>query len=71
VQDPRSLFLTLYVPCASTFAVMLKTIGRREARFSVTLSVGAALPVSGLVRFALKGPRSLVARLGYFARELR
>jgi hypothetical protein len=50
---------------------MLKTIGRREARFSVTLSVGAALPVSGLVRFALKGPRSLVARLGYFARELR
>lgn len=50
---------------------MLKTIGRREARFSVTLWVGAALLASGLVRFALEGLRTLVARFGYFARELR
>ena len=55
------LFLTFYVPCVSTFAVMLKTIGRREALFSVTLSVGAALLVSGLVRFALEGLHYLVA----------
>jgi ferrous iron transport protein B len=49
------LFLTFYVPCVSTFAVMLKTIGRREALVSVSLSVGAALLVGGLVRFALEG----------------
>jgi ferrous iron transport protein B len=55
------LFLTFYVPCVSTFAVMLKTIGRREALVSVSLSVGAALLVSGLARFALEGLRSLVA----------
>jgi ferrous iron transport protein B len=55
------LFLTFYVPCISTFAVMLRTIGRREALVSVSLSVGAALLVSGLVRFALEGLRSLVA----------
>lgn len=51
------LFLTFYVPCISTFAVMLKTIGRREAFYSVTLSVGVALFVSGLVRFALEAGR--------------
>jgi ferrous iron transport protein B len=49
------LFLTFYVPCVSTFAVMLKTIGRRDALFSVSLSVGAALAVSGVVRFFLEG----------------
>jgi ferrous iron transport protein B len=47
------LFLTFYVPCISTFAVMVKTIGRREALFSVALSVSVALFVSGLVRFVL------------------
>ena len=51
------LFLTFYVPCISTFAVMLKTIGRKEALFSVMLSVGVALLVSGLVRFLLEGIR--------------
>jgi hypothetical protein len=40
---------------------MLKTIGRREALFSVSLSVGAALLVSGLARFALEGLHYLVA----------
>jgi ferrous iron transport protein B len=55
------LFLTFYVPCVSTFAVMLKTIGRREALVSVSLSVGAALLVSGVVRLGLEGLRSLVA----------
>ena len=54
------LFLTFYVPCISTFAVMLKTIGRREALFSVALSVGVALLVSGFARFGLEGARYLL-----------
>ena len=49
------LFLTFYIPCVSTFAVMLKTIGRRDALFSVALSVGTALLVSGLLRMVLRG----------------
>ena len=53
------LFVTFYVPCLSTFAVMLKTIGRREALFSVALSVGVALLVSGSVRFMLEGMQYL------------
>ena len=48
------LFLTFYVPCISTFAAMLRTIGRREALFSVSLSVGAAVLIAGLARFALE-----------------
>jgi len=48
------IFLTFYVPCVSTFAVMMKTIGRKEALFSVGLSVTAALLVSGLVRWPLE-----------------
>jgi len=55
------LFLTFYVPCISTFAVMLKTIGRREAAFSVSLSVGVALLVSGVARFSLEAARHLLA----------
>lgn len=49
------IFLTFYIPCVSTFAVMLKTIGRKEAFFSVFLSVGVALLVSGIVRVLLEG----------------
>jgi len=55
------VFLTFYVPCISTFAVMLGKIGRREALASVALSVGVALAVSGVVRFALEGTRWLGA----------
>ncbi|MBI2959472.1 MAG: ferrous iron transporter B [Betaproteobacteria bacterium] len=51
------LFLTFYIPCISTFAVMLKTVGRREALVSVSLSVGVALLVSGVVRLLLTGAR--------------
>jgi ferrous iron transport protein B len=51
------LFLTFYIPCISTFAVMLKTIGRKEALVSVSLSVGVALLVSGTVRLLLEGVR--------------
>jgi ferrous iron transport protein B len=48
------LFLTFYIPCVSTFAVMLKTIGRKQALFSVSVSVGVALLVSGVVRLLLE-----------------
>jgi ferrous iron transport protein B len=48
------VFLTFYIPCVATFAVMLKTIGRREALISVSLSVGVALLVSGVVRLLLE-----------------
>jgi ferrous iron transport protein B len=54
------IFLTFYIPCISTFAVMLRTMGRREALFSVGLSVGMALLVAGAVRFALATVRLLV-----------
>lgn len=49
------IFLTFYVPCLSTFAVMLKSIGRREALFSVGLSVAVALGVAALGRLAMIG----------------
>jgi hypothetical protein len=40
---------------------MLKTVGRREALYSVSLSVAAALVLSGLARFALEGTRLLLS----------
>jgi ferrous iron transport protein B len=55
------LFLTFYVPCISTFAVMLKSVGGRTAAVSVLLSVGVALAVSGAARFGLLGLRWLAA----------
>jgi len=54
------LFLTFYIPCVSTFAVMLRTIGRKQALFSVSLSVTVALLVSGFVRLLLEGIRIFV-----------
>jgi len=48
------VFLTFYVPCVSTFAMMLKLLGRREALFSVALSVGTALFVALAVRLPLE-----------------
>ena len=47
------VFLTLYVPCLSTFAVMAKSLGTRQATYSVGLSVGVALAVSGAARLVL------------------
>ena len=55
------IFLTFYVPCVSTFAVMLRTIGRREAFYSVAMSVGVALLVSGVIRLLLEGVRLATA----------
>ncbi len=51
------IFMTFYIPCISTFAVMLRTIGRKQALFSISLSVGVALLVSGVVRLVLEGVR--------------
>jgi ferrous iron transport protein B len=48
------VFLTFYVPCVSTFAMMLKLLGRREAFFSVVLSVAAALAIALAVRLPLE-----------------
>lgn len=48
------VFLTFYVPCVSTFAMMLKLLGRREAAFSVTLSVGVALVIAAAVRWPME-----------------
>ena len=53
------LFLTLYVPCVSTFAVMLKTIGTRQALYAVGLSIGVALAVSGAARLTLESVAAL------------
>ncbi|HSN40495.1 MAG TPA: nucleoside recognition domain-containing protein, partial [Burkholderiales bacterium] len=55
------LFLTFYIPCISTFAVMLKTIGRRDALLSATLSVGVALLVSGVVQLLPEGTKLFAA----------
>lgn len=47
------IFLLFYIPCVSTFAAMLRVIGRREALFSVALSISVALVVAFSVRLLL------------------
>jgi ferrous iron transport protein B len=47
------IFVTFYVPCISTFAVMMRALGRREAFLSVALSVGIALAAAGAIRVLL------------------
>ena len=53
------IFLTFYVPCLSTFAVMLKTLGRKEAWFSVMSSLVTALLMAGAIRLLLETVRFL------------
>ena len=48
------VFLTFYVPCLSTFAVMIKTLGRKIAWISVTISLLSALLMAGAVRILLE-----------------
>ncbi|MFZ1574698.1 MAG: ferrous iron transporter B [Chromatiaceae bacterium] len=48
------VFLTFYVPCVSTFAMMLKLLGRRDAYYSVVLSIAVALVVAVAVRWPLE-----------------
>ena len=54
------VFLTFYVPCVSTFAVMLKTIGRRDALFSLGLSVAVALGIAAVCRGVLQAVTLIV-----------
>jgi ferrous iron transport protein B len=51
------VFLTFYIPCLSTFAVMVKTLGRREAFYSASLSVVGALLVAGGSRLTASAVR--------------
>jgi ferrous iron transport protein B len=53
------VFLTFYVPCVSTFAMMLKLLGRREAIYSLVLSVATALVAAAAVRW----PMEIASRL--------
>ncbi len=53
------IFLTFYIPCLSTFALMTRTIGWRQAGVSVGLSVGVALLIAGGVRLLLELGRLL------------
>jgi ferrous iron transport protein B len=53
------IFVTFYVPCISTFAVMMRALGRKEAFFSVALSVGIALAAAGTIRVALSAASAL------------
>ncbi len=54
------VFLTFYVPCVSTFAAMLRVIGRREAVYSLGLSVGVALALALAARLLLEAARALL-----------
>jgi len=54
------VFLLFYIPCISTFAVMVKVIGRKDALFSVALSIGVALIVALAVRLLLSGVAGLM-----------
>ena len=54
------VFLLFYIPCISTFAVMLRVIGRKEALFSIALSIGVALIIALVVRLSLTGIESLM-----------
>lgn len=52
-------FVTFYVPCLSTFAVMLRALGTRQALQSVGISLTAALVLAGAVRLAAAAATSL------------
>jgi Fe2+ transport system protein B len=53
------VFITLYVPCVATFATMTRTIGQRQAFYSIGISVAAALAVSVAVRLAMTAAGAL------------
>jgi ferrous iron transport protein B len=53
------VFLMFYFPCVSTFAVMLRSIGRRDAVFSVGIAMGAAFAASGATRVVLEAAQRM------------
>jgi ferrous iron transport protein B len=46
-----TVFVSLFIPCLSTFAIMWKETGRRIALLSAGLSVSVAVVVSTIVRW--------------------
>ena len=54
------VFLTFYVPCLSTFAVMHKTLGRKEAWVSVLISLVSALVMAGAIRLLFEVGRAIM-----------
>ena len=47
-----SVFISFFIPCLSTFAILWKEIGRKWAFVSVGLSVAVAVALSWVVRLA-------------------
>jgi len=47
------LFVTFYVPCLSTFAVMVRALGTRQALQSAGISLAVALLIAGAARLAM------------------
>jgi ferrous iron transport protein B len=47
------LFVTFYVPCLSTLAIMTRTLGTRGALQSAGLSFAVALGIAGMARIAM------------------
>jgi ferrous iron transport protein B len=47
------LFVTFYVPCLSSLAVMARTLGTRGALQSAGISFGVALGIAGMARVAM------------------
>ena len=48
-----TVFISFFIPCLSTFAILWKEIGRRWAFVSVGLSIGVALALSWIVRLVI------------------
>jgi ferrous iron transport protein B len=48
-----TVFISFFIPCLSTFAILWKEIGKRWAFVSAGLSIGVALVLSWLVRLVL------------------
>ena len=48
------VFVSLYVPCLSTFAVMARALGKRQALQSVGISMAVALVLAGAARGAMR-----------------
>jgi ferrous iron transport protein B len=55
------LFLTFYLPCLSTLAVMTRTIGVRGAARSAGITLGVALAIAGVSRAAMLAAVAIAA----------
>jgi ferrous iron transport protein B len=49
-----TVFISFFIPCLSTVAILWKEIGRREAFLSMALNTGVAIIVSFLVRLVIR-----------------